>query len=748
MDRIAEVIINNSVRKLGKIYHYLIPNNLIPSTILGQVVSVPFGIGNRIEKGFIVGFVNSSSFENLKYIKEVLSDQELVSKNLMNLAFWMSKEYSCNPSDCIKLMLPPIGSVSISRDTIFFAKLKKSKNEIEEILEGNKVRGAKEREILFYILRNNEVKVSDILEETKASYSTIKNLEKKELIELLNSINDRSPINTNQYTRTTALTPNSFQGKAIKEISESIDQNKHAEYLIHGVTGSGKTEVYLQIISKVVEKNKQAIVLVPEISLTPQMIERFIGRFGDRVAIIHSKLSDGERRDQWYKIKEGKVDLVVGVRSAIFAPFENLGIIIIDEEHENTYKSEKSPRYHTKEVARKRCELENCVLVLGSATPSIETYYETLNKKINLIELPQRANKSMLPDVKIVDMRDEIDRGNKSIFSEALYKEISENIKRNEQTILFLNRRGYSNFVLCRKCGFVVKCNHCNVSLTYHINSDKLVCHYCGATKENYKNCPKCKSTYIKHFGIGTQKLEEEVKKAFEGVSVVRMDMDTTSKKDAHEQILKKFKNENINILIGTQMIAKGHDFPNVTLVGVISADLTLNLEDFRANEKTFQLLTQVAGRAGRANKPGRVIIQTYNGDHFSIQSSKTQDYLEFYKKEIILRSELKYPPYTDVISIMFNGIKDENVKNAAFETERMLRKELEKYQRNMIIFKPSPAPISKIKNRYRWRIIIKCKIDEKIKELIRIVFENKVLKELKLHNVNIGIDINPVSML
>jgi len=676
MPEIAEIIINNSSRQLSRVFHYRIPEDLIGEIRIGHVVHVPFGKANKNTLGYVVGMVDHSSYEELKYIEDIVFKDELAIKSeLIILASWMAEEYMCSISDCMKQMLPPAGQTKLSKD-------KKDKN----------------------------------------------------------------PLKDKNYERTTPFIPNEQQKVVIQTIASSIEAEKPETFLIHGVTGSGKTEVYLQLISKVLEQGKEAIVLVPEISLTPQMIERFVGRFGDKVAVLHSRLSDGERKDQWYRIKEGRVKVVVGARSAIFAPFTNLGIIIIDEEHEHTYKSEKTPRFHARDVAYKRSELEKCTVVLGSATPSVETYYSALKGDIVLLKMTERANKKELPRVDIIDMREEMNLGNRSIFSRDLYNAIKSNIENKSQTILFLNRRGYSSFILCRNCGYVPRCNNCSISLTYHIKGERLICHYCGHCRPNIHICPKCQSKHIRHFGAGTQRVEDEIKKEFPNATVLRMDMDTTSKKNSHEEILGKFRNENVDILIGTQMIAKGHDFPNVTLVGVISADMMLNIEDFRSTEKTFQLLTQVAGRAGRAEKEGKVIIQTYEIDNFSIQSAKSQNYGEFYRQEIILREQLRYPPFRDIVSIMISGNELDRVKQYSNELEERIRKVVPESREDVELFCTVPAPVSKINNRYRWRIIVKCFIDDEIREIMKEV--SMALQADCARWCIVSVDVNPISFM
>lgn len=481
---------------------------------------------------------------------------------------------------------------------------------------------------------------------------------------------------------------------------------------------------------------------MPEISLTPQMVSRFSNRFGDVIAVLHSKLSPGERYDEWQKIKERKAKIVIGARSAIFAPVNNLGIIIIDEEHDSSYKSDMPPKFNAKDIAKYIAKQSDIPLVLGSATPDINTFYKASKNKIELIKLTKRANNSNLPEVTIVDLRQELANGNRSILSNLLHEEIEKNIKNKKQTILFLNRRGFSTFVMCRDCGYTVKCKRCNISLTYHNKENKLKCHYCGYEINNINICPACGSEKIKYFGTGTQKLEDVIKKEFPEATTIRMDIDTVTKKNSHEEILNKFKNENIDILIGTQMIVKGHHFPNVTLVGVITADGSLNSGDFRANERTFDLLVQVAGRAGREKLPGKVIIQTYSPENFCIECSKKQNYDEFYQTEIALRKQLKYPPFCDIILFALSSAnKEELVKDS-----NKLYKILEKNNNGVInLFKPVPAPIDKIKNNYRWRIIAKCNLNNNIIDII-----NKSLEEYyknKFKNTKITVDTNPNNM-
>jgi len=536
---------------------------------------------------------------------------------------------------------------------------------------------------------------------------------------------------------------NEEQKNAINLFKNYIDKKVFKEFLLYGITGSGKTEVYLQTVKYLASQGKGSIVLVPEISLTSQTVKRFVERLGNKVAVIHSRLTKGQKYEQWLKIKNGEALVVVGARSALFTPVHNLSAIILDEEHDASYKSGQTPLYHAREVAEEMCKLNNAILILGSATPDITTYYRTTIGEIEKVSLTKRANKSLLPDVNIVNMGDELVNGNKMIFSRALYSEIKRNLENKEQTILFLNRRGHSSFVSCRSCGFVAKCKNCNIALTYHQNEEKLTCHYCGLKYNNFTICPICKSPYIKHFGIGTEKVETFVKQIFPEASIIRMDLDTTSKRESHELLLKKFRDENIDILVGTQMIAKGHDFPNVTLVGVIAADLSLNINDYRACERTFNLLTQVSGRAGRSNKNGRVIVQTYESDNYSIVLAANQDYDRFYQQEIIVREQLNYPPFCDIIIVNMSANSEEVVAKSAYIVKDMFAENFKGVD-GIQILNPVPAPLSKINNRYRWRIIIKCKINDEINNIVNKLIKSK--KFVKIKDVDITIDVNPVT--
>lgn len=635
----------------------------------------------------------------------------------------------------------------VSKKQVKVAYLIKPLEEVQEDIEGNRLRSIKHVRVLEMLLESDYISITDLAKFAGVSKSVLDTLNKYGYIDFKNIEVTRDPFESRDFVKTSPLEPTEEQDYILNNVKKMIDEKAFNEVLLHGITGSGKTEVYIQLIDHCINKGKQAIVLVPEISLTPQMVERFKGRFGEYVAVLHSRLSLGERYDQWRLIKQGKIKVAIGARSAVFAPFDSLGIIIIDEEHENSYKSEISPKYHAVEVARERCKIENAILMYGSATPSIENYYRAVAGKISIFTMFKRPNNLMLPKVHVVDMRSELEEGNRSIFSRALYREIGENIKRKEQTIIFLNRRGYSSFILCRNCGYVLKCPKCDVSMTYHSYDERLICHYCGYTVKNVKECPKCRSPHIRGFGTGTQKIENEIKKHFEDSSVIRMDMDTTTYKNSHEDILSNFRDNNINILVGTQMIAKGHDFPNVTLVGVLAADSILNTGDYRATERTFQLITQVAGRAGRGTISGRVIIQTYNVENYSIKCACAQDYKGFFEKEIMVREKLLYPPFTNIGSIVLSGTNDRMVYNKATSVKKFVDEFFASDYNSIDVLGPSRSLVSKIKNKYRWRIIIKYNNMEKLIDVLTRVLDNFYEKQGK-NDISISVDINPVNML
>lgn len=740
----AEVIINSDAKALNRIFDYIVPNNMQNIIKIGARVFVPFGRGTKLADGFVIDLKDKSEFAN-KEIAKIEIENSLTEENIV-LAKLMARKYFCNISDCIKLMLPP-GTQSkdisnrVKEKTGNFVFLNKPKDEIEILIENRKIKSDKHIKVLRFLEKNDGIYISDLEQITEVNRSVFKTIEKNGYIKLVEKQIERNPFINKNIERDIPKKLTEEQQKCFEGINFCIQNEEFSKNLIYGITGSGKTEIYLQLIQKVLEKGKEAIVLVPEISLTPQMVDRFLARFGDIVAVLHSKLSAGERFDEWQKISNGEKKIIIGARSAIFGPVKKLGIIIIDEEHDMSYKADSTPRYNAKDLAKYLAEKNNCPLVLGSATPDMITMHQAKQNEIILYTLKNRANNARIPKVEIIDMRNELAIGNRSMISFKLQEEINKNLENKKQTILFLNRRGYSTFIMCRECGYVAKCKNCNISLTYHMNVNKLKCHYCGYEADVINECPECRSKKIKYFGTGTQKLENEVHKLFPNANTIRMDLDTVTKKNSHEEILNKFKKENIDILLGTQMIVKGHHFPKVTLVGVITADASLNLEDYRAVERTFQTLVQVSGRAGREEN-GNVIIQTYNPDHYAIIDSQKQDYDLFYNQEISLRKMLNYPPFCDIILINFSGKKVDEVKKIS----NLVYKKLISVQNgNINVYKPVPSPVDKIQNNYRWRIIIKCKVTSKILDIINYAIKDDIIKKSK--DTKVIVDINPNTM-
>lgn len=738
---IAEVIINSTVKSLNKTFDYEVPKNL--KVEIGSRVFIPFGKSKNPEEGIVVGLKEKSEFK----VKEILKLQaERIEKEKINLAKYMSDRYFCNISDCLKLMLPPGTKTKNTKDrvkekTINLINIAKEKEEIEKAIEEKKIKSDRQIAILEFVINNGVSSIEDIELFTDGTKAIVSTLIKNGYLEYEETKVERNPFLHKILKKEKEFNLTEEQRYAVENIKEE------GEYLLFGVTGSGKTEVYLRLIERELNKNKSSIMLVPEISLTPQTVDRFISRFGeDKIAVLHSKLSVGERFDQWNKIKEGRAKIVIGARSAIFAPVKDLGIVIIDEEHDESYISEMTPRYNAKEVARFITKTKHIPLVLGSATPDISTYYNAKEGNIRLLELTKRANQGAMPVSKIIDLREELANGNKTMISRELEEEIKNNLECKKQTILFLNRRGFSTFIMCRDCGYTVKCKRCNITMTYHKRENKLKCHYCGYEENAVKVCPMCHSENIRYFGAGTQKLEEEIKEKFPEATTIRMDVDTVSKKNSHEEILTKFREEKIDILIGTQMVVKGHDFPDVTLVGVISADSSLNFGDFKATERTFQTLTQVIGRAGRGEVEGRALIQTYNPDNYAIEYAKIQDYNLFYNTEIMLRKQLKYPPFCDIILIDVSSTKLNELEDTEKRLHKYLKERVINEKFGLLLYSPVPAPIDKIKDRYRGRILIKCKYDSRIKELL--LDSLKEFYKMKKKDVRVNIELNPNNML
>ena len=745
----------------------------------------------------------------VKPIVRVLDDEPVMSAMLVELAKWMKHEYLSYYLDAIQAIVPsPVRTkssytIELSDSEDIYDKIaRQSSNSIMEIVEYLELNGGSAKledireyfgglKIDYYMKKLIEAGVVKKLQligdkigkKTEkllylvegASFELKKNASKqKEIIDLITespgiSMSKLREVCGDCDSAVRSMVKKGFIRIEEKEEYRKVDQRVYSEkrhelsaaqmnalsdirdcfsagknVLLHGVTGSGKTEVYLELIEECLQQGKDSIMLVPEISLTPQMVSRFMNRFGDNIAVLHSSLSEGEKYDEWRKIKAGMVKVAIGARSAVFAPFKQLGLIIIDEEHEHTYKSEIKPKYLTREVAEQRCRLEGARLLMGSATPSIETYYRAKTGELGLAELPDRVNGSPMPEVEVVDMREELKSGNKTIFSNSLTEAILDNLQRGDQMILFLNRRGHSTFVSCRECGIVMKCPRCSISLTYHMKSEKLVCHYCGYERDNPTSCPKCKSEKIKYFGVGTQKLEKEFQKKFSVKNVLRMDADTTSRKNSHQEILDKYRRREANVLLGTQMISKGLDFPDVTLVGVITADTSLNLPDFRSGERTFQMIAQVAGRSGRASKKGRVIIQTYSPEHYSIEYARHHDYKGFYEQEIMLRKEMGYPPFSSIANILISGTVEGEVIKYANDIGRFLDEHIKQHP-GIEKLGPTAAAISRIKNRFRWQIVIKSISEELLRKILEELSENCGEGQ---SNASISMDLKPQSML
>lgn len=638
--------------------------------------------------------------------------------------------------------------------TTLVASLAKPLPEIETEMPALAKRAPKQAQILELIIaqRHNSQDLnwtaSDLIKHTNTSLTTLRALERKGLISITKVEVVRNPLSLKAVPSTQLLTLNTDQAIAFGAIQAAINQNRRATFLLHGVTGSGKTEIYMQAIAIAIKQRKGTIVLVPEIALTPQTVSRIVGRFGARVAVLHSNLSDGERYDQWQRIRTGEADIVVGPRSAIFAPMPNLGLIVVDEEHETSYKqADASPRYHARDVALKRSELADCPVILGTATPSLESFFRAQAGEYHLLSLPSRVSNIKMPSVQIVDMREELEKSNRSIFSVPLQKAIENRLTQQEQVILFLNRRGYSTYVFCRTCGHVEQCTDCSISLTFHFHTKRMVCHHCGYERPTPEGCPQCGSIYFRYFGLGTQQVEQQAIKAFPKANVKRMDTDSTRYKDAHRKILDAFRTGEIDILVGTQMIAKGLDFPNVTLVGVISADTALNLPDFRAGERAFNLLAQVAGRSGRSQAGGEVIIQTYMPEHYSIQASQEHDYLRFYQQEIGYRGEFFYPPFSHAVTIVLRGAGEKEVIHVATYLLNCLEKLQAKEFSDVEIRGPVAAPLSKIMGKFRWHFLLRSKHVEKLRELAQRAVE-ALPPAASAKNVDLIVDIDPISVL
>lgn len=627
-----------------------------------------------------------------------------------------------------------------------FIQAAKEFEQLEEIRLGLRKGAKKKEQLLYYLQRLGTEKVTAVKEMKELGFSTalLNEAAKNGWLTFIEKEAYRDPFANQTFEKTTALSLNAEQQVAVETILQSVQEQQSQTYLLEGITGSGKTEVYLQVIAEVLNQGKTAIMLVPEISLTPQMVQRFKSRFGEHVAVMHSGLSQGEKYDEWRKIERGEAEVVVGARSAIFAPIENIGVIIIDEEHEASYKQEETPRYHARDLAIWRSEYHHCPVVLGSATPSLESRARAQKNVYQQLRLTQRANQAAtLPTIDVVDMRQEVENGNVSSFSMSLQEKLQERLEKNEQSVLLLNRRGYSSFVMCRDCGYVLPCPNCDISLTLHMDSKTMKCHYCGHEERIPYRCPNCGQDKIRYYGTGTQKVEEELQTLLPDSRILRMDVDTTRRKGAHEKILRTFGEGQADILLGTQMIAKGLDFPNVTLVGVLNADTALNLPDFRSSERTFQLLTQVSGRAGRAEKPGEVIIQSFNPEHYAIQLAKAQDYEDFYTKEMYIRHRGDYPPYYFTVQITASHPEENEAAKQMFQIATKLKQGLSP---QAILLGPTPNAIMRVNNRYFYQVIIKYKQEPMLQPLLKEILTDT--QRATARGLKLSIDAEPMNFI
>ncbi len=690
----ASVIIDQDTKALDKVFDYKIPDKL--ELQKGMRVFVPFG--SRILQGYVIDIKRDTLIDEnrIKNVIAKIEDFPVIKTELLELMNYMCQKFHLRQTSVLRLFLP--------------AEMREGK--VKELFEKyailndcyskNDFKRAKKQLLIIEKLESyDKVKLSQLKKEF--GESAVKALINKKVIKLILEKINRKPFSINMQDKFIKL--NDQQKKAIESVGEK------GVYLLHGVTGSGKTEVYMRLIAKVLQENKNAIMLVPEISLTPQVLSTFKARFGDKVALLHSSLSAGERFDEWKRIFSGEAQVVVGARSAIFAPIEKIGIIIIDEEHEQSYVSESNPRYVTQDIAKFRANYNSCPLVLGSATPSVDDYEAATNGDVKLIEMPVRANGKPLPQIQIIDMMNEIRAGNSGIFSTQLLSDLAKVINQKKQAMIFINRRGFSSFMMCRECGYLAKCNDCDVSLVYHKEDNRLKCHYCGKQYKALDKCPNCGSDRIKQGAVGTEKVVAELHNIFPDVKILRMDNDTTSKKNSHQKILAEFSSTKPAILVGTQMIAKGHDFEDVTLVGIIDADQSLYRSDYRSTERCFQLITQVSGRAGRSQFEGKVDLQTYSPRHYVYKFASNYDYKGFFKKEINLRETAKFPPFSKIIRILFSNINENVVKSELKSCYNKLLKVREKFYDDIIYMDAMKSPVKKIKNSYRYQIIIRIKL-------------------------------------
>ena len=724
----ADIIVDISHEKLDRPFQYRVPERLREVLEVGMCVNVPFGNGNKLIKGYVVGLTDICKFDpaRTKDISGIVQRDVGVEDKMIELAAWIKKNYGSTMIQALKTVLPVRKSVK-KLETKLIQRLMTREELISLLGECERKKQTAKARLLNALIEQEDIPYEWITGKLGVSAATVRSLENAGALKVQVTEGYRNPVklqasceNRKQLSRE--------QTHIIEEILKEYDSDIRKTYLIHGITGSGKTEVYMQLIEEVVNRGRQAIVLIPEIALTYQTLLRFYKRFGERVSVINSTLSAGEKYDQCERAKKGDIDVIIGPRSALFTPFPNIGLIVIDEEHENSYKSEGNPKYHARETAVEVARLHNASVVLGSATPSMESYYRANEGEYKLFVLKERLTGGQLPAVHTVDLREELKAGNRSIFSRKLQELLVDRLQKGEQSMLFLNRRGYAGFISCRSCGHVMQCPHCDVSLSEHMDG-RLVCHYCGYAESVPKLCPQCGSKYISGFKAGTQQIEEKLKQMFPGVRTLRMDADTTKTKDSYEKILSAFSNGEADVLIGTQMIVKGHDFPKVTLVGVLAADLSLGAGDYRAGERTFQLLTQAVGRAGRGSLPGEAVIQTYQPEHYAVVHAANQDYENFYEEEILYREMMDYPPAAHMLAVQIFAGREENGKYLAQKLADVVKSMIDSTQpvgMRVKVIGPAPATIGKVNDIFRFVFYVKYGKYDKLVE-IKDVLEEKL---------------------
>lgn len=733
MPEYAEVVIDLVSNALDRPFHYHVPSDLRGLVQPGMRVNVPFG--NRSLQGYVLRLLAKTSVESLRDITSIADPEPLLTAEQLALAHWMSLRCYCRIIDAVHAMIP--------------ASYRRGKRpgmvEVFETLPEADCTDLKkapaQRRALQIILNRGPLLYSELASQG-VKRDTLRNLEKKGLVRRKDVRREKIK-NENTELVTSPHMLRREQAKCFEKLNAALTSNKAERILLHGITASGKTEIYMQGITSCLEIGRSALIMVPEIALTPQMIDHFAQRFPGMVAVLHSRLSPAEKNRQWQMILDGEAKIVLGARSAVFAPLLNIGLIIIDEEHETTYKQEETPRYHTRDVASWRSRYHRAVLLLGSATPSLESYFSAIKGEMQLLTMTERVTPVQLPPVTVIDMRKELKENHRHIFSRPLIEGLNDVLAREEQALLFINRRGFAGFVLCRECGYVVRCCSCDVSMTLHLDRRLMCCHYCGYQETVPDVCPGCGGIKIRYFSAGTQRVEEEIRKLFPSASFIRMDSDTTSSRRAHDHYYRQFREGKASILIGTQMIAKGFDFPGVTLVGVVAADTSLNLPDFRAPERTFQLLTQVAGRTARGPGGGRVIVQTYHPSHYSITAAADHNYQSFFEKELANRRQLVYPPFSDLLRFLFSGEEEKIVHEAAFWFSLLLKSVIGESE----LLGPAPASLYRIKEHYRVQILIKeeklTKIAPGIKKIVKAYHEHKPAWPVRL-----AVDFNPLVVL